>query len=143
MTGVQTCALPISALHAQASYFLHSGAGMQGRPSLGAWALYGLGTVNQDLPGFIALSPSLYHGGAQNYGAAFLPAAFQGTRLGDGSTPFRAASLANAAPADAPRLQRLQLDLLAEQTVPTWRGWETISASRHEWKASKWLFACK
>src|SRR5262249_42598318 len=92
---------------------LHTGDGVFNRPSVGAWVLYGLGSENRDLPGFIALSPSLYHGGAQNHGSAFLPACFQGTRIGDGSTPFQKAALSNLAPGDDPDLQRLQLDLLA------------------------------
>lgn len=58
------------------------------------------------------MSPSLYHGGAQNYGSSFLPATFQGTRLGDGSTHFREARLSSLAPGQTPELQRLQLDLL-------------------------------
>ena len=92
---------------------LNTGDGVFNRPSLGAWALYGLGTENSDLPGFISLSPSLYHGGAQNYGSAFLPASFQGTRIGDGGTPFtRAVLAANTRPADDPRRQRIQLELL-------------------------------
>src|SRR5580658_2955600 len=70
------------------------------RPSVGAWTLYGLGTENQDLPGFISLSPSLYHGGAQNFGSAFLPAVFQGVRVGDGHTPFRNAAFANLGPGE-------------------------------------------
>ena len=57
---------------------MNTGSGVFARPSLGAWTLYGLGTENQNLPGFISLSPSLYHGGSQNYGSAFLPAIFQG-----------------------------------------------------------------
>jgi hypothetical protein len=99
--------------HGPALLRMNTGDGVFNRPSMGAWTLYGLGSENRDLPGFVSLSPSLYHGGAQNYGAAFLPASFQGTRIGDGSTPFRAAKLANAAPADALDLQRMQLDLLA------------------------------
>jgi hypothetical protein len=74
--------------------------------------LYGLGTENQDLPGFITLSPSVYQGGAQNYGAAFQPASFQGTRIGDVFTTFTAGAVANTTPADIPALQRRQLDLL-------------------------------
>jgi hypothetical protein len=101
--------------HGPALLALNTGSGIFNRPSLGSWALYGLGTENQDLPGFISLSPSLYHGGAQNYGSAFLPACFQGTRIGDGSTPFREARLSNLAAGDAPALQRLQLDLLAHK----------------------------
>jgi Protein of unknown function (DUF1501) len=101
--------------HGPALLAMNTGDGAFNRPSLGAWTLYGLGTVNQDQPGFISLSPSLYHGGAQNYGSAFLPASFQGARIGDGSTPFQKAVLANAVPGDDPELQRLQLDLLAKQ----------------------------
>jgi hypothetical protein len=99
--------------HGPACLRLNTGDGVFNRPSLGAWTLYGLGTENRDLPGFVSLSPSLYHGGAQNYGSAFLPASFQGTRVGDGSTLFGKATLANAVPSDEPDLQRLQLDLLA------------------------------
>src|SRR5262249_15202703 len=99
--------------HGPAALALHTGDGVFNRPSMGAWTLYGLGTDNQDLPGFIVLSPSLYHGGAQNYGSSFLPAPYQGTRIGDGSTPFPEARLANLDPGDADADgQRLQLDLL-------------------------------
>ena len=52
------------------------------RPSLGSWVLYGLGTENQNLPGFIAIKPSLAHGGAKNWSSGFLPGAFQGTPIG-------------------------------------------------------------
>ena len=98
--------------HGPACLRLNTGDGVFNRPSLGAWTLYGLGTENRDLPGFVSLSPSLYHGGAQNYGSAFLPASYQGSRVGDGSTPWEKAALPNAAPAEPPDLQRLQLDLL-------------------------------
>ena len=53
------------------------------RPSMGAWLLYGLGTENQDLPGYITINPPPNFGGAVNYGSAFLPAHFQGTRIND------------------------------------------------------------
>ena len=101
--------------HGPALLAMNTGDGVFNRPSLGAWTLYGLGTENEDLPGFITLSPSLYHGGAQNYGSAFLPASFQGTRIGDGGTPFAKAALSNTAPADDPSRQRMQLDLLANR----------------------------
>ncbi len=99
--------------HGPALLNINTGSGVFARPSLGAWTLYGLGTENQNLPGFISLSPSLYHGGTQNYGSAFLPASFQGTRIGDGGTNFKDAKLSNLTPGDDPALQRLQLDLLA------------------------------
>jgi hypothetical protein len=94
---------------------MNTGSGVFARPSVGAWTLYGLGTENQNLPGFISLSPSVYHGGAQNYGSAFLPASFQGTRIGDGSTPFQQAALSNLQRAEAAERQRLQLDLIAQR----------------------------
>ncbi len=100
--------------HGPAMLRMNTGDGLFNRPSLGAWSLYGLGTENRDLPGFVSFSPSLYHGGAQNYGSAFLPATFQGTRVGDGSTPFGKATLANTTAADDLDLQRLQLDLLVK-----------------------------
>lgn len=54
------------------------------RPSLGSWVVYGLGTENQNLPGYILIKPSLAHGGAKNWGAAFLPGSYQGTTIGHG-----------------------------------------------------------
>ena len=101
--------------HGPALLNINTGSGAFARPSLGAWTLYGLGTENQNLPGFLSLSPSLYHGGTQNYGSAFLPASFQGTRIGDGSTNFKETKLSSLAAGDDPALQRLQLDLLARQ----------------------------
>jgi hypothetical protein len=101
--------------HGPALLNINTGSGVFARPCLGAWTLYGLGTDNQNLPGFLSLSPSLYHGGTQNYGSAFLPATFQGTRIGDGSTNFKMAKLSSLAPGDDPALQRLQLDLLARR----------------------------
>ncbi|HEY6168730.1 MAG TPA: DUF1501 domain-containing protein [Verrucomicrobiae bacterium] len=68
--------------HPQAFLQMHTGSFQFTRPSLGAWTLYGLGTQNENLPGFITLNPPLNNGGSQNYGAAFLPAIYQGTRVG-------------------------------------------------------------
>ncbi len=67
--------------HAQAYLQMHTGSFQFVRPSMGAWTLYGLGTENQNLPGFISINPTSANGGAQNYGSAFLPAAFQGTKF--------------------------------------------------------------
>ena len=69
-----------SPAHPQASIFLHTGSFTFVRPSLGSWAVYGLGTENSDLPGFVTLNPPNV-GGAALYGSAFLPANYQGTRL--------------------------------------------------------------
>lgn len=74
-----------NAAHQQATISLHTGSQTFVRPSMGAWIVYGLGTTAEDLPGYITLNPINDLGGAQNYGSAFLPATFQGTRLGTGS----------------------------------------------------------
>lgn len=67
--------------HQEAIIALHTGNERFVRPSLGAWSIYGLGSVSQDLPGFITVDPISNQGGAQNYGSAFLPATFQGTSI--------------------------------------------------------------
>ena len=67
--------------HAQAMLQMHTGHFQFVRPSMGAWTLYGLGTENQNLPGFISINPPTSTGGAQNFGSAFLPAAYQGTKF--------------------------------------------------------------
>jgi len=98
------------AVHPQATIQLHTGNFRFVRPSMGAWTLYGLGTENKDLPGFLTINPS---GGAQSYGSAFLPASYQGTRL-DGVGTKRGNQIANIEnPKLSAQLQRKQLDLLA------------------------------
>lgn len=110
--------------HAQAFGQMHTGSFQFVRPSLGAWTLYGLGTENQNLPGFITLNPPADNGGAQNYGSAFLPAICQGTKIGGSQLPDLYAALLkkdvapgppmkNIENANVPRtLQRAQLDLI-------------------------------
>ena len=66
--------------HPRAMTQMHTGNAQFVRPSLGAWTLYGLGTENDSLPGFISMNPP--PGGAQNFGSAFLPAIYQGTTVG-------------------------------------------------------------
>jgi hypothetical protein len=68
--------------HGPASLFLHTGATNVIRPSMGAWVQYGLGTENQNLPGFVTVSAPPTKGGPRNYGNAFLPTIYQGTTLG-------------------------------------------------------------
>ena len=66
--------------HTNANYFLHTGSGLQGRPSMGAWAGYGLGSESQNLPGFVVLNGGLIPpGGLDNFNSGFLPASFQGS----------------------------------------------------------------
>ena len=78
------------------------------RPSLGSWLLYGLGTENRSLPGFVVLSPSQPAQGAPLWGSSFLPAAFQGTLVSNLNKPIENLIDGSAAP-DA---QRKQLDAL-------------------------------
>ncbi len=81
--------------HPQSFLQLHTGSFQFVRPSMGSWILYGLGTENQNLPGFISLCPPNNVGGAQNYGSAFLPAFYQGTKIGEFNQNIRTASLRN------------------------------------------------
>jgi hypothetical protein len=68
--------------HDVATVFMNTGSVRITKPSLGAWTIYGLGTENQNLPGFISLrSGKLPAGGVSNYGAAFLPGIYQGTSV--------------------------------------------------------------
>jgi hypothetical protein len=67
-------------IHPRAMTQMHTGNAQFVRPSLGAWTLYGLGTENENLPGFVALNPQAT--ASQNYGNAFLPAIYQGTKVG-------------------------------------------------------------
>ncbi|HEV3386977.1 MAG TPA: DUF1501 domain-containing protein [Gemmata sp.] len=74
--------------HTNANYFFHSGSGLQGRPSMGAWATYGLGSECRDLPGFIVLGSGMIPpGGIDCFGNGYLPAAYQGSLFHNGSRP--------------------------------------------------------
>lgn len=68
--------------HGAALLQLHTGVFSFRRPSMGSWVLYGLGTENQNLPGFITIKPTLGHGGQNNWSASFLPGQYQGTPIG-------------------------------------------------------------
>ena len=104
------------ALHPQAWPALHTGSPVFVRPSMGSWVLYGLGTVNQNLPGFISIKPALAIGGGQPYESAFLPSVFSATRIGDSKTPITkcdVSNIVNRAPTS--KSQRAQLDLVQAQ----------------------------
>jgi hypothetical protein len=96
--------------HTNANYFLHSGHGQQGRPSMGAWVTYGLGSECADLPGFVVLdSGQIPPGGLDCFGSGFLPAAFQGSLFRGGNEPVADLRPANANPqAAAARLSLLR-----------------------------------
>ena len=74
--------------HSQAQFLIHNGWPRIGRPSLGSWVLYGLGTENRDLPGFVVLLQGGVRSGPEVYGEGFLPAAFQGTSFRPGPEPI-------------------------------------------------------
>ena len=98
--------------HPQAFLRMHTGSSQFVRPSLGAWATYGLGTENENLPGFITIAPPNNVGGAQNFGSSFLPVIYQGTRIGSGNRFGQQALVKNLQPPGTPQAQRLELDLI-------------------------------
>ncbi len=95
--------------HTFANYFLHTGTGVQGRPSHGAWVSYGLGSECDDLPAFVILNGGLIPpGGMDCFGSGFLPAAFQGSVFTTGEAP-----VANIRPSEKTReLQEAKLALM-------------------------------
>jgi len=94
--------------HTSANYFMHTGAGVQGRPSWGAWCGYGLGSGNKDLPTFIILNGGLIPpGGLDNFNSGFLPAAFQGSVFRAGTPPV--ANINRLDPTDEKQKAKLEL----------------------------------
>jgi hypothetical protein len=79
-----------SVTHPESVYLMNTGSILMGRPSLGSWAAYGLGTENRNMPGFVVLpDPAGWvKGGAPAWGNGYLPAAYQGTILRGGETPI-------------------------------------------------------
>ena len=95
--------------HTNANYFMHTGNGQQGRPSMGAWLTYGLGSECQNLPGFVVLNSGMIPpGGWDCFGSGFLPAAYQGSSFQKGEQPV--ADLARRE--KTAELQRKKLDLM-------------------------------
>ncbi|MSU32438.1 MAG: DUF1501 domain-containing protein [Pedosphaera sp.] len=95
--------------HNAANYFFHSGSGMAGRPSMGAWATYGLGSIASNLPGYVVLDGGLIpSGGVDCFSAGFLPAIHQASLLRN-----QLPALANIEPLESSlSLQRLKLKTL-------------------------------
>ncbi|MBM3877248.1 MAG: DUF1501 domain-containing protein [Verrucomicrobia bacterium] len=89
ITLVKTCATNLFN-HAPAKLFMNTGSGQFGRPSIGAWATYGIGSEADDLPGFVVLQsgPRGPRGGAVNWGSGFLPTQFQGVPLRGNGEPI-------------------------------------------------------
>ena len=95
--------------HAQGNYFIHTGFSLAGYPSAGAWTSYGLGSENQNLPGFVVLaSGGAPLGGVNIFGNGFLPAVHQASFI----DPTQKEPLANITPREADGLQRKRLGFI-------------------------------
>lgn len=99
--------------HGPATLFMHTGSTNLIRPSMGSWVTYGLGSENENLPGFVTISPSQGNGGPRNYGNAFLPAVYQGTAVGRAGGSVEETTIRNLSnPVRSMDEQRRQLDFL-------------------------------
>ncbi|MGI9455571.1 MAG: DUF1501 domain-containing protein [Aeoliella sp.] len=113
-----------SRAHPIAIPYLHTGEFKFARPSIGSWVLHGLGTENQDLPGYFTIKPTRTFGGPSNYGSAFLPTTLQATRVGWEGQSWKDITIPNltpghAMPPDATRdalelAQNMNRELLAQ-----------------------------
>ncbi len=101
--------------HGGALLEMHTGSDTFVRPSMGSWITYGLGTENQSMPGFITICPTQSHGGANNFGSAFLPAPYAGTPIGAVGIPAREARIPFIANTESPvDIQRIEIDYIQE-----------------------------
>jgi uncharacterized protein (DUF1501 family) len=99
--------------HPQALQQLHTGSFQFVRPSMGSWTVYGLGSENESLPGFISINPLTALGGLSYYSSAFLPASNSATLLGNANQPGAKLQLGNITNLRLDNAaQRQQLDLL-------------------------------
>jgi hypothetical protein len=98
-------------LHSRANLFMHTGSNTAGKPSLGSWINYGLGSENHNLPGFVVLHSGMnIPSGMENFSNGFLPASYQATLARTEGAPID-----NLLPADNLRVQRAKLDLFGKQ----------------------------
>ncbi len=99
--------------HTPATLELHTGSQTLMRPSIGSWINYGLGTMTDDLPGFVTICPPLTYGGQRNFGSAFLPASNQGTMIGTNRLPVAQSQVRNIKAARPTTEQRRLIDFIA------------------------------
>jgi hypothetical protein len=97
--------------HLAGAYLMSTGTRQFGRPSMGAWVLYGLGSESHDLPGYVVLTSGSVRGGGANWSNGFLPPRFQGVRFNNQGDPVLDLS---SPPGVTPAVQRTSLDALAE-----------------------------
>ncbi|MDG3006706.1 DUF1501 domain-containing protein [Paludisphaera mucosa] len=113
--------------HEPSLMLMNCGEARQARPSLGSWVLYGLGTENQNLPGFLVMCPDGFPiAESQNWQSAFLPGVYQGTYLDSRNTDIEKLIAHIRNHGVGPQAQRAQLDLLAELNR------EHLDRRRHE-----------
>ncbi|MDG2382984.1 MAG: DUF1501 domain-containing protein [Pirellulaceae bacterium] len=109
--------------HGPATLFLHCGSTTFVRPSFGSWVTYGLGSENENLPGFMSLGPITSSGGARNYGNAFLPAVNQGTAIGKNGMLDQTATIRNLSNANLSNNDQLrQLQFLQRLNTEQLKG---------------------
>ena len=97
--------------HGGALLELHTGSDTFIRPSMGSWVTYGLGTENSSMPGFLTICPTQSHGGANNFGSAFLPAPYAGTSIGSVGIAAKDARIPFISNTETPRkIQRQEID---------------------------------
>ncbi|MCX6585089.1 MAG: DUF1501 domain-containing protein [Acidobacteria bacterium] len=116
-----------SVAHGGATLQLHTGSNTFTRPSMGSWVIYGLGSENQNLPGYITLKPGLSHGGSKKWSSGFLPAAYQGTAVGLGGVPIEKIAepiehLKNTGL--TPEQQRYELDMIQKMNRAAAARWQ-------------------
>jgi len=113
--------------HPQSFLMMHTGDFRFARPSVGSWMLYGLGSENQNLPGFITINPPTRVGGAQNYASAFLPPIYEGAPIGYIGANISQAAIENITSDHlSPEMKRRQLDLAQASNR------EQLQAKRHD-----------
>ena len=99
--------------HGPSTLFMHTGATNLVRPSVGSWITYGLGTLNQNVPGFITINPSASKGGPRNFANAFLPTIYQGTAVGRAGLPVAQSKIRNISnDLTSASVQKQQFDFL-------------------------------
>ena len=126
--------------HTTANYFMHTGSGLQGRPSHGAWVTYGLGSECQDLPGFVVLNGGLIPpGGIDCFNSGFLPAAYQGSIFKPAAAPGRQHHADRADARAATREARLCCE---RSTRACWAAWAITTAWKRRSPTTSWPSGC-
>ncbi len=122
-------------LHGAQSLLLHTGRSVAAAPSMGSWISYGLGSENEQLPGYVLLNNDwIPNGGFQNFASSFLPATHQATLVRAKGTPVD-----NIVPADPADIQRAKLDFLRQQDsalAESRGGSQTIESAIHNYETA-------